>query len=138
MKAEIRALYEKVQAKKTEILSAEKGNYQTDGYFRFSSTGQVIDIKTVRSTDQLCDVTAFLIEREKSHEEAAKFLGVESKTTWLSAPINSWMNDLKLRATQLNIAAEKANLEGMENTLLTISPQLLKELQLEAVKKALS
>jgi hypothetical protein len=131
-------LYDKVQAKKSAIEKAEKGKFETDGMFRYSHSGAVMDIKTEKSKTKLVEVYAFLLEREEKLTTAAKELGVETEKTWLGAPISSWKEDLKIAANRLSIAKQKAELNKMEETLKMVSPDLLSTLEIENIEKALS
>jgi len=133
-----RDLYNKVQKKKGEIAKAEAGVYQTDCMFAFSKTGPRTDIRTVRSESDLVEILAFLNTRDMAHKKAVETLGVNVKNTWLGADISNWENDLKVRATALNIAQERAKLQSMEDTLKRISPELLKEIELESIAAQLS
>lgn len=138
LQEQVRTLYQTVQKQKAEIASAEKGNYVTDGQFRYSNTGQIFDIRTVRHSNQLQEFLAFLIGKEKDFAEAGKELGLENEFTWHGATRDQWANDFKVRATQIELVSRKANLIEQEAKLLRIaSKEFIAELELESIKTAL-
>lgn len=137
---EIKALYEKIQLKKAALNAANDNRYVTNCEFRYSPTGVVKDIRTVRTVNELIEMMSFLIARNATNIEAAQKLGVEPpKFTWLGATEDQWANDLKIRATQINLISAKAELNDLEQKLLKIaSPEFLQELELESIKAALA
>lgn len=136
---QVRTLYATVQTQKAEIAQAEKGSYVTDGQFRFSNTSQVHDIRSVRHTNKLQEMAAFLIGKQRDFDEAGKLLGVENEFTWEGATVDQWVADLKVRSAQIELVNRKAKLAKLEEKLLRIaSPEFLAELELEAIKAALA
>lgn len=134
----IQALWDAAQAKRRLIAKSEgDGKYVTDGIFKFSKTGPAINIKTERSVSTLVEILAFLYNRDSSHIKAAKLLNADVDPTWLGASTQSWENDLLVRATQINIIKERAELSAMEETLFTLAPELRKELELADMEKKL-
>lgn len=133
---QIRTLFEKVQAKKAEIASAEAGRFVTDGLFKFGSNTRVIDLKTEKNVDALTDIMAFLLEKESYSNVAAKRLGLPTEPfKWMGATVSQWESDLKTRITQLQLTQRRCELKKAEEDLLKISPALLEELRLDAISK---
>lgn len=136
---QVRELYAKVQEQKAEIDKAEKGRYITDGQFRYSNTSQVHSIPAVRHTNQLQEMLAFLIGKQRDFVEAGKLLGVENEFTWYGATVDQWASDFKVRATQIDLVTRKAKLADLEAKLLRIADaEFLAELELETIKAALA
>lgn len=136
---QVKTLYATVQTQKAQIASAEKGTYVTDGQFRYSNNSQLYDIRTVRHTNQLQEMLAFLLGKQRDFVEAGKLLGVENEFTWFGAAVDQWASDFKVRSTQINIVKRKAELQELEAKLLRIaSPEFLAELELEQIKAALA
>jgi hypothetical protein len=61
-------------------------------------------------------------------ERAAKELGLE-KYTYVhdGFPVSEWVDDVKLRLTKINIAAERAKLDEIEKRLAKLESPELKE-----------
>ena len=135
---QVKALYEKVQAKKAAIVNAEKSHFLTDGFFKFSQVGNTTDLKVVRNVSALVDIVAFLYARSDAHKRATEFLNVVTEDNWLSAPISAWLEDCKTRSIQLNIAAERTKLRSLEESLLRLSPKLAQQVELDEIVKALA
>jgi len=136
---EVRTLYAKVQTQKAEIASAERGTFVTNGDFRYSNGGQSFQIQTIRHLNQLQEIAAFLVGKQKDYAEAGKLLGIDTEFTWMGATFNQWINDLKVRAVQVELVNRKEKLAKLESKLLRIaSPEFLAELELEAIKAELA
>jgi hypothetical protein len=139
IQTQVRELYATVQKQKSEIASAEKGTYVTDGQFRYSNNSQVHDLRLVRHTNQLQEMAAFLLGKQRDFVEAGKLLGVENKFTWYGATVDQWVSDLKVRATQIDLVNRKAKLAELESKLLRIADaEFIAELELESIKAALA
>lgn len=137
-KEKIRTLYNKVQNKKAEIESAEKGTYVTDGVFKYGNNAHPIDIKTIRNKNQLVEILSFLLEKESFVNKANETLGYDQKFTWLGATVEEWTKDILVRKVQLSIVQEKSKLAEAEADLLRLDPSILEEIRLEGIEKILS
>lgn len=137
MTAQVKALYQKVQEQREKVLKAEKGSYVTDGIFRYSESGAVTDVKIVRDKRKLRDMLAFLLERDSFQTEASTRLGMTVETTWLGATTEQWENDFKVRATQLDIVAEKSKLNMIETELFKMCPELAQEVKFQELMSML-
>lgn len=136
-KDKVRALYKIVKEKESQLDSAEKANYVTDGNFRFGANTGFIDIKTSKNVKQLRDIVAFLISKEKETEEANKMLEIEETFDWQGASVKQWISDVKIRVTQLSIVNKRTELKTMREKLLRMDTSLLAEIELEEMEKAL-
>lgn len=139
IQTEVRTLYATVQKQKAEIASAEKGTFVTNGDFRYSNGGQSFQIPSLRHANQLQEIMAFLVGKSKDYSEAGKLLGLETEFTWQGCTLSQWTNDLKVRATQVELVNRKEKLAKLEEKLLRIaSPEFIAELELEAIKAELA
>lgn len=137
--AEIRELYNKVQKMKVDISNAERGIYVTNGEFKFGANQKLIDIKTEKDPEVLVSILEFLLGKSTNYGKASEMLGVSATPfKWMGASLDQWTGDLKTRLTQLQIIAKKADLKRAEDTLFAISPELVNEVKLEAVKALLN
>jgi hypothetical protein len=83
----------------------------------------------------LIEIGAFLISREKDHEESAKKLDLTAPFTWQRISSDIWFKDLKTRANQINIVERRNLLQIAEEKLLKISSkEFLAELSLSEIK----
>ena len=136
---QVKALFEKLNSKKAEVANAERPVYITGGSFRYSeSMHNVVDIITVREERKLVEILAFLNEREKNYDEAAKELGVNANFTWLGFTKDDWKKDIMTRVSILQLAKRKAELAELEKKLNGIlSPELRAKMELEYITTAL-
>jgi hypothetical protein len=137
LKDQVRKLYKLVNDKKNALEAASKGNFVTDGQFRFGNNSAYIDIKTCKHVNQLRDIAAFLMEKQSHIEKANDHLGIKDAFTWMGATVDQWLSDVKVAVTKLNIVNEKADLKSKEEALLAMDPSLLQEIKLEAIAKSL-
>jgi hypothetical protein len=137
------ALIEQVKTKKAAIASAEKPVYQTNCSFSYveGTKSGAINLHIETDVKKLISIAAFLVERSSVYLVTAKnVFGIEKppEFTWDGFSVNDWLNDLKLRVTKIGIVAEKQKLEALEARLKKIiSPEKLRELELEAITKEL-
>lgn len=136
----IQKLFDKVQIKKAEIAKAERPNWLTNCTFGYDENLVVnrMNLHTVSDVDKIVKATAFLMLNADAHERACKELGVESKFEWMGYPVSSWIEDFKTRITKIKIADKKKELDTYETNLnKLISPERRKEMEIEAMEKAL-
>lgn len=141
LQSQVRELYAKVQAQKAEIANAEKGQFVTDCQFRYGNSSQVHDIRTIRHTNQLQEILAFLLGKRRDFDDAGKILGIQNEFTWFGATLDQWTADIKVRAAQLEIVRKRADLLEAETKLMSVASAVdagfLAELELENVKTLL-
>lgn len=138
--AMILELFNKVQEKKLLIEKAEKPNWQTSGNFRYSqdSAHNSINIQILTDVRKLVEIYAFILSRSNDHNQANEDLGTEVKFTWLSFSADEWKSDITTRINQLSIQNKRKELAEYEARLNTlISPEMKRQFELEAIKKAL-
>lgn len=133
----IRALYYKVQEQKTAVYNAEQGRYCTDGYFKYGNNTPAIDIKTIRQSEKIAEMLAFLLDKQRSNKEAAEILGLANPVfTWQGATIEDWTADFKTRVTQINIIDKKNKLALAEAELAkhrASDPEFFASIELEKI-----
>lgn len=129
-----------VQQRKEEISKAEKPNWITNGCFKYSkTTTESFNLQTVTDVNVFVNALAFLLDREKSFNEASEQLGVTGKFDWFGYSVDDWRNDFKTRITKIQIAIKKKELEVIELRLnKLISEDLRTEMELAEITKALS
>lgn len=134
----VRELYALVQKQKAEIKNAENECYVTDRMFRYAESGQSYDIGLVRHSNQIQQMAAFLVGKERDFKDAGKLLGVENEFKWFGATVEQWMNDFKIRVAKLEITSRREKLNQSEARLLAIAdPSFLQELELDKIKAEL-
>jgi len=137
---QVQELFEIVQQKKSAIVKAEKPNWQTNcsfGYDKNSSSR--MNIQVVNDIDELTEILAFLLRKERSHYEASEILGVESQFKWLGFTFEQWKSDIQTRIDKIQISKKKQELEQLESRLgLLISPELRAEMELAEITKILN
>lgn len=137
---QVQELFEIVQQKKSAIVKAEKPNWQTNcsfGYDKNSSSR--MNIQVVNDIDELTEMLAFLLRKERSHYEASEILGVESQFKWLGFTFEQWKSDIQTRIDKIQISKKKQELEQLESRLgLLISPELRAEMELAEITKILN
>lgn len=132
-------LFAVVQKKKEEIAKAEKPNWLTNCSFRFDKeSNSTINIQTVSDVNRIVELLAFLYDKRKSFDDAAKDLGVESKFNWFGFSVEDWKTDFQTRINKIQITKKKQELETMETRLNSlISPELKRQMELELISKQL-
>lgn len=135
----VQELWDKVQQKKAEITKAERPSWKTNCSFGFTEdTAQRINLQVTANVKDLVKILAFLIDRKQSFDLASSTLGVKVKFEWLGYSFEDWKSDLMTRATKIEISKKKSELETLESRLnALISPELKRQLELEAIKKEL-
>jgi hypothetical protein len=137
-KDKIRIFYKKIQEKKNLIENAQNSTYATDGVFRFGHNTADINIKAEKRTNVLRDIVAFLLEKEKNTTEANHILGLKDPFTWLGVSVETWIHDIKIRLTQINVAQERLQLSKWEEELLSMDTTLLEEIKLAEMEESLN
>lgn len=138
---QVELLFNEIQRRKAEIVSATKESYVTDCQFRFSTSSELVDIRAVRYVNKVQEYLAFLIGKVKDYDEAGKLLGLTAPKpfNWYGATFDQWANDLKIRATQLDLTERKETLTKLEEKLMAIaSPEFVRSLELKKIEAALA
>lgn len=136
----VQELLDVIEEKKSEISKAERPNWITNGSFKYAKgSTESFNLQTITDINVFINALAFLIDREKSFNEASERLGVEDKFTWFGYSVEDWQTDFKTRITKIQIVSKRKELEVLESRLnKLISPELRKAMELEEITKALS
>ena len=136
----VQELFDVIAAKKAEISKAERPNWITNGSFKYAKgSTESFNLQTITDINVFINALAFLIDREKSFNDASERLGVEDKFSWFGYSVDDWQSDFKTRITKIQIVSKKKELETLEGRLSKlISPELKRQMELEEITKALS
>jgi hypothetical protein len=135
----IQILFDVVQAKRDEISKAEKPTWQTNLAFGYNEDSSArTNLNVVTKAEDFVKMLSFLIDRQSSHVEACKELGVEIDFTWLGFTFADWKSDIKTRFNKVQITEKKKELDTLEKQLdKLVSPEMKEELELIAIEKSL-
>jgi len=135
-------LINEVNKQKEEISKAERPSWATHCSFSYTEQpGNATNIHVESNVRNLICMAAFLKEKEKSYDEAAALLGIENAPpfTWGGFSVADWISDFKLRIGKIQIASKKKKLESLEARLnAIISPELRRQMEIEAIEKELT
>ena len=135
----VQELVQIVQERKIEISKAEKPNWITNcsfGYIKDSPAR--INIQVLTDINEIISILAFLIEKEQSHQKAAKILNAESEFKWMGFSLFDWQTDLQTRINKIQISKKKQELEVYENKLNSmVSKEYKEQLELDQIIKGL-
>jgi hypothetical protein len=136
----VQKLIDAAQTKRKAIELAEKPIWLTNSSFSYDEDNSSIrrNIRVINNVGELVKIQAFLNQKESYYTDAAKELDYDQPFTWLGFSHADWTADFKVMATKINITKEKQNLEAIESRLdKLISPELKRQLELEAISKEL-
>lgn len=135
----IQAMYDEVQVKKANLLAAETPHYKTNGLFKQDQRSAAVDIKVLRSTEEIEDIAMFLSSRSDLRNKVRKELGLsELPLVHQSVSITDWMYDLKIRVTQIEKTKIAADIAAMETELKRLSPEIEEDESLKALKSKIA
>lgn len=131
-------LINEINRRKAEIAKAERPNWATNCSFTMPGEGTT-NLHVESDIRKLVGFVAFLRERERAYNEAAKELGVDAPPYQHGGfTATDWIEDLKTRINKIQIAAKRSSLEILEKRLnAIISPELRAELELKAIEEAM-
>lgn len=134
-------LFNKLQAKKKEIQSAEKPRWKTSctiGYNPDVVTDRV-NIMTVTDVDKLVRLYGFLDREEETFLQAAEKLKVKVVFKWMGFTKAEWQHDIATRINQLAIGVKRTDLATLEKKLDSlISFEQRREMELAEIAKELA
>lgn len=136
----VKELFQIVQNKKAALANASKPCWNTSCSFGYSanSVHDRINIQTVQDVRKLIEMAAFINERSKGYNEAAKELGLEKEFSWLGFTPLEWKKDLQIRVDQLNFVEKNKELNTLETRLNSlVSPELKAAMELEEISELL-
>lgn len=132
-------LIKEVNRRKAEIQKLQKPNWLTNCSFTYvdgSNLNNAINIHVQTSVKELISMAGFLQDKERQYNEAITALGIEDPPVfqWGGFSVADWIEDIKTRINQIQIAAKKKKLETLESRLnAVISPELRAEMELDAI-----
>jgi len=134
-------LIAEVARQKKEISKAERSVFATNCSFSYTERGSdATNLQVESDVRKLICIAAFLAEKEKTYDTAAKALGVTEppEFTWQGFTVGDWLEDIKVRITRIQITAKKKKLATLETRLnAIISPELRAKMELEAIANEL-
>jgi hypothetical protein len=136
-------LLAKVKAKKAEIKSLGKPNWETNLSFGYNpeSASDRVNLQVVTSFRKLTDIYCFLLDHEARWNDAVSELGLQLEPTvqesmWQNFSIAAWKKDIKTRIAVLLLETKKAELKALEDKVdKLISPEQRRQLELDALEK---
>jgi hypothetical protein len=137
---QVQDLFDVVQAKKAEISKAEKPVWQTNCSFGYDKASSArINLRTVNDVNDLVSILAFIVGKERDFTEAAKILGLETQFEWFGFSKDDWANDIKARASQIQLGNKKKQLEEYEVRLnRLVSKEVREQMELAEIMKGLT
>jgi len=135
----IKVLLAKVEEMKSSLGTKPKVSWLTNAVFKYKD-GAYFNLNTVKDPSDLVTALSYLLEKESLTNEAAKRLGVESKSfVWDGFSVSEWEKDFKKRVEVIKWDEKKANLDATQKKL----NQLMSEdartgAELENIEKLLS
>ncbi len=138
----VQELFDVVQKQKAEISKAEKPTWLTNCSFAMEQQiGRPagINLRVVSGIEQLVEMVAFIISKERDIKEANEFLDVtDVAITWYGFSFADWKTDIKTRLSQIQITESKKKCELLEARLdKLVSKEMREELELKAIQKEL-
>jgi hypothetical protein len=137
---QVQILFDVVQTKKAEISKAEKPVWQTNcsfGYDKVSSAR--INLRTVNDVNELVNILAFIIGKERDFIDATKIIDVDVKFEWFGFGKDDWANDIKARVSQIQLVNKKKQLEEYEVRLnRLVSKEVRDQMELAEIMKGLT
>lgn len=132
-------LFEVVRKKKAEIAKAEKPQWKTNCSFGYDQdVNSRSNIQVISDVTKLVGMLAFLYEKKKAWDDAAKDLSVDMPFVWFGFSVEDWRSDFQTRINKILITKKKAELELLEGKLdKLMSPEMKTQLELEAISKEL-
>lgn len=136
-------LIKEVNRQKSEITKAEKPNWITTCTFSYTQgangSASATNLHVETDIRNLVCIASFLMDKERSYNEAATKLGVEAPAfVWQGFSVKDWTEDIKMRINKIQIASKRKKLEALEARLNTIiSPELRAHMELEAIESEL-
>lgn len=137
----VQDLIKKSQEKKAEITKAEsKPKWETNCSFGYSKdSSSRTNLQTVTDTDEFINILAFLIEKQKSFNEAKEELVLEGEFKWMGFSFKEWKSDVLTRVNKITVTKKKKEFEEIEKRLNSlISTEMREELELEELQKMLN
>lgn len=132
----------KVVLQKKEAIKAANQKYIPKTNLSFSFGDGLrgnFNINTQQDATKLVEALAFLINAEAAHTQACERLGVTvTEFKWLGYTLEEWQSDFKARVDKVQLKANEAELEAIEQSLnKLISKEKREEMELAELTKKL-
>lgn len=139
--AQVTALFNVLQTKKAELEETKKAigkQWATNCSVTVSYQGAPVNIQTA-SEGTILGLVSYLLITQDYQARAAKELGIPAVSKFAGAEFSEWIQDCKKRIAKLSVESKKTELDTLETRLNAIvSPEQKRQLELEALTKALS
>ena len=130
----IDGLFEVIQTKKEEIKRIEKPEWKTNCSYSFDGTRLNIRVLHI---DEVVNCVQELLQIQDYRTGACTILELPMKK-WQGFEIEDWIEDFKTRASIINVASKKKELEKLEGRLdKLVSKEKREEMELAAIQKEL-
>lgn len=134
----IDGLFEVIQTKKEEIKRIEKPEWKTN--CSYAIEGSRVDSRVnirVLHIDEVVDCVTQLLQIQDYRIKATDILEVPTRK-YQGFNIEDWISDFKTRASIINVASKKKELEKLEGRLdKLVSKEKREQMELEAIQKEL-
>jgi len=129
----------KIQKGKEELKNITNVKYETNLSFQFEDGKPRINLNVNASSQLIVDILSFLINKEKSYNEACDRLNVtDLPFKYMNYTTAQWEHDLKIKLELLKFKEKESTLKKMEDKLNTLlSPEQIRQREIELLKKEL-
>jgi hypothetical protein len=138
----------KVEQKKEEIKKAKKKpqwktNCSIGADADPKSSHDRKNIQVMRTTQEVMEWYAFLLQKREFLRQAADELGItateaDAGLSWMAYSIQDWLADLKSRVAQLTIEQKQAEVKALDARVnKLVSPDQRRSMELEALQQIL-
>lgn len=137
---QVQELLKLAEEKRQSITKVEEPKWLTKGDFKYGKGQDVaFNVRTITDENVFINALAFLIDREKSFNQAGNELGIECEFSWFGHSVENWKTDFKTRISQLTAEKDLKELEATEKELdKMISDELRDQMKLDQLTKKLS
>lgn len=128
-------LINQIEEKSKEIKEIENVNWKTTCSFVPISGGAAVNLHVESDIDKLALLAGQLLVAQQSFEEGRKALGLDKVSfKWNGFPVESWLNDIKIRVGRLTIKEKKLQLSKMKERLEKIlTPDLVRKFEIQKI-----
>lgn len=134
--SKITALFDVLHEQQIEVEKAEqniKRSWKTNCSFVLPYSMQPTNIQ-VATKESIINMYADMLSIMDYRSKAAAELGVEVGKDWNGFSVDDWVADFKKRISSIDIKAQKAKLQSLEQRLdAIVSPEQRREMELEAI-----
>ena len=134
-------LIKEVQKRRQEIAEVSRPQWKTNCNFRFEGSDRSINLHVATDITTLVSMATHVLQLQDYFDKAVKVLDIKEDMfcEFCGSPTEAWLADIKLRISMVGLKKKKASLKKMEDRLdAIISPELRREMELEAIKAELN